>query len=95
MHNLEVFATKVYSKKTPKGNNLAELPWDIYLKGLKKKDNENEGANVKTKQKSVFEKMPAKYGVFHQHVKCAHLQSLIFNEADNSVIEMRNSEHFR
>ena len=39
--------------------------------------------------------MPAKYGVFHQHVKCAHLQSLVFNEADNSVIEMRNSEHFR
>ena len=68
MHNLEVFTTKVCSKKTPKGNNLAELPWDIYLKDLKKKDND---------------------------VKRAHLQSLIYNEADNSVIEMKNPEHFR
>ena len=41
MHNLEVFTTKVYSKKILKGNNLAELCWNIYLKDLKKKDIEN------------------------------------------------------
>ena len=35
------------------------------------------------------------YGAFHQHVKCAHVQSLIFNQADNAVIEMKNPKHFR
>ena len=54
MHNLEVFTTKVCSKKTPKGNNLAELPWDIYLKDSKKKDNENESANVKTESRNQY-----------------------------------------
>ena len=43
MHNLEVFDAKVYSKKThKKGNNLAELRWNINLKDLKKKDIKNE-----------------------------------------------------
>ena len=36
MHNLEVFAAKVYSKKTFKGNILADLRWDVYLHGLLK-----------------------------------------------------------
>ena len=54
MHNLEVFTTKVCSKKTPKGNNLAELPWDIYLKDSKKKDNENESASVKTESRNQY-----------------------------------------
>lgn len=35
------------------------------------------------------------YVAFHQHVKHVHLQSLIFNQADNAIIEMGNSEDFR
>ena len=66
MHNLEVVTAKVYSKKTLKGNNLAEIRWDIYLKDLKKKDIKIESANVRNrKQKSVFAKMPPTYGAFH------------------------------
>ena len=38
MHSLEVFAAKVYIKKTLKGNNLAELRWDISLEDLKNRD---------------------------------------------------------
>ena len=38
--------------------------------------------------------MPPSYGAFQQHVKHAHLQSLIFNQADNGVIEMKNPEYF-
>ena len=50
---------------------------------LKKKDIENENTNVKNrKQKSIFEKIPPTYGVYHQHFKYAHLQSLIFNQTD-------------
>ena len=38
--------------------------------------------NVKnTNQKLVFEEMPPTYGAFHQHVKRAHLQSLIFDQS--------------
>ena len=68
----------------------------IYLKNLKKKDIENESANVKNRKqkKSVFEKIPANYGAFRQHVRHAHLQSLIFNETNGAVIEMKNPEHF-
>ena len=86
---------KVYSKKTLRGNNLTELSWNIYLKDLKKQDTKNESANVKNrKEKSVFEKMPLTYRAFDQNVKCAHLQSLIFHEADKTVIEIRNPEYF-
>ena len=94
-YNLEVFAAKVYNKKIPKGKSYAEPRWDIYLEDLKKKDIKNESANVKNrKQKSLFEKMAPTYGVFHQHVKRALLQSLIFNQADNAIIEMKNLELF-
>ena len=51
MHNSEVFTAKVYSKKTLiKGNNLAELRWDIYLEDLKKKYTKNGSANVKNRK---------------------------------------------
>ena len=51
--------------------------------------------NVKnTNQKLVFEEMPPTYGAFHQYVKRAHLQSLIFDQTDKAVIEMTNLEHF-
>ena len=68
----------------------------IYLKGLKKKDIKNESVNMKHRKqkKSVFEKMPPNYEAFHQHIKCAHLQLQIFNQADKAVIGMKNSEHF-
>ena len=49
---------------------------------------------IRRKQKKSSEKMPATYGAFHQHIKRAHLQSLIFNQADKAVIEMKNLEHF-
>ena len=53
------------------------------------------GGNVKNRnQKLVFEEMPPTYGAFHQHVKRAHLQSLIFDQTDKAVIEMTNLEHF-
>ena len=59
------------------------------MKDFKKKDLENESANVKNKKqkKSELDKMPLTYGAFQQKVNCAHLQSLIFNEADKAVIE--------
>ena len=38
--------------------------------------------------------MPPTYGAFHQHVKRAHLQSLIFDQTDKAVIEMKHLEHF-
>ena len=38
--------------------------------------------------------MPPTYGTFHLHVKRAHLQSLIFNQADNATIEIITLEHF-
>ena len=67
----------------------------MYLKDLKKKGVKNESANMKNRtQKSVFEKMPPTQGAFHQHVKRAHLQSLIFNEGDKAVIEIKNPEYF-
>ena len=46
------------------------------------------------KQKSVFDKMPPIYGALHQNVKRANLQSLMFNEADKAVIEMKNRKYF-
>ena len=65
------------------------------MEDLKKKDIKTESANVKSrKQKSVFEKIPPTYGAIQQHVKQAHLQSQIFNQANNAIIEMKNSKHF-
>ena len=65
------------------------------MEDLKKNDIKNESAIVKNrKQKSVFEKIPPAYRTFHQHVKRAHLQSLIFNQADNAITEIKNPEHF-
>ena len=39
--------------------------------------------------------MPPTYWQFHQHVKRAHLQSLIFNQGNKAVIEMKNLEHWK
>ena len=60
---------------------------------MKKKDIKNESVNVKNR-KQTFEKMPPTYGAFYQHVKRAHLQSLIFYKAEKAVIEMKHPEHF-
>ena len=70
------YVVKVYSKKTLKGNNLAELCWNIYLKDLKKKNIKNESVNVKNRKqkKSVFEKAPPTYGAFQRHVN-VHIYS--------------------
>ena len=70
------YVVKVYSKKTLKGNNLAELCWNIYLKDLKKKNIKNESVNVKNRKqkKSVFEKVPPTYGAFQRHVN-VHIYS--------------------
>ena len=38
--------------------------------------------------------MPLTYGAFCQYVKRPDLQSLIFNQVDNAIIEMKNPEHF-
>ena len=59
---------------TAKGNNLAELRWNIYLKDLKKKDIKNEKQKNRKQKKSVFKKMPPSCGAFQQHVKRADLQ---------------------
>ena len=62
---------------------------------LEEKRYQNESANVRNRmQKSIFERMPPTYGAFHQQVKPAHLQSLIFNKVDKAVIEMKNPECF-
>ena len=70
--------------KTLEGSNLTELCWNIYLKDFKKKDLENESANVKNRKqkKSDLDKMSLSYGAFQEKVNCVHLQSLTFNEAD-------------
>ena len=64
MHSLEVFTAKVYSKKTLKGNNLAELRRNIYLKHFKKRYMKNEKQKNRKQKKSVFEKMLPSYGAF-------------------------------
>ena len=46
-------------------------------------------------KKSLFEKMSPTYGGFQQHVKRAHLLTLIFNKENRAVTEMENPEHFR
>ena len=61
---------------------------------MKKKDIKNLKQKNRKYKKSVFEKMPPSYGAFQRHVKRAHPQSLIFNQADKAVIEMKNPEHF-
>ena len=66
--------------RSPCGNNLEELPWDMYLEDLKKKDIKNESANVKSRKlQLVFDKIPPDYATFLQHVKCVLLQLQIFN----------------
>ena len=95
MHDLEVFTTEVYIKKQLKVTILKNYGQNIYLQDLTKKDIKNESANVKNrKQKSVFEKMSPTCGAFHQNIKSAYLQSLIFHEADKAVIEMKNTGYF-
>ena len=42
-------------------------------------------------KKSLFEKMSPTYGAFQQHVKRAHLLTLIFNKENRA----ENPEHFR
>ena len=34
--------------------------------------------------------MPLTYEAFHHHVKRAHLQSLVFNQEDNPVTEIKS-----
>ena len=38
--------------------------------------------------------MPLTYEAFHHHAKRAHLQSLVFNQEDNVVTEIKNPKHF-
>ena len=57
----------------------------------KKKDIKNGKQKNRKQKKSAFEKIPPSYEAFQQHVKPAHLQSLIiFNQADKAVIEKKN-----
>ena len=65
------------------------------MEDLRKNGIKNESEIMKNrKQKPVFEKISPAYRTFHQHVKRAHLQSLIFNHADNAITEIKNPEHF-
>lgn len=95
MHNLDIFVAKVCRKK--KHLNVAILQNCIgtyTLKTRKRKISKWWDVKKDKAENSIWENLTNLWSIPSTCQTRTHLQPLIFNQASNTVIEMKNPEHF-